>query len=339
MKPRPRLSARLLLPLLGLIAGCSSPANVMDPRGPDAALIANLSRVLFISGTVIFLAVMGLALFALWQAHRRGEDNELDPVVGRRLVVWGGIGLPILVLFGFLLVSVDTDRRSLASQYGDSEDVLTIEVTGRQFWWDVRYRAESPHLEFRTANEIHIPLGQPVRLELRSADVLHSFWVPNLQGKMDLIPGRLNTLFIQADEPGVMLGYCAEFCGDAHAHMQMIVVAQDPAEFEAWRASQLRRRERPEDPVLAEGYDVFMANACSFCHAIRGTLAGGRVGPDLTHFGGRRTIAAAILPNTPGHLMGWLADPQAQKPGNHMPSVPIEGQELQLLADYLLSLR
>jgi cytochrome c oxidase subunit II len=258
--------------------------------------------------------------------------------VGRRLVVWGGIGLPIVILLGFLVVSVNTDRRSLAAQFGDSEDVLTIEITGRQFWWDVRYRADSPHLEIRTANEIHIPVGRPVRLELRSADVIHSFWVPTLQGKMDLIPGRVNTLFIQADEPGVMLGHCAEFCGDAHAHMRMIVVAQHPAEFEEWQESQLRRRERPTDPALAEGFDVFMAKACAFCHAISGTMAGGRTGPDLTHFGARRTIGAAILPNTRGHLMGWLADPQTLKPGNHMPSVPVEGQDLQRLADYLLSL-
>ena len=336
---RPTLPfARWLLPLLWLTAGCSGDSNVMDPRGPDAARIADLSWILFTAGTVIFLAVMGLTLFALWRAHGRGEENELDPVVGRRFVIWGGIGLPILVLLGFLVVSVDTDRRSLASQFGDAEDVLTIEITGRQFWWDVRYRADSPHREIRTANEIHIPVGLPVRLELRAADVIHSFWVPSLQGKMDLIPGRVNTLFIQADEPGVMLGYCAEFCGDAHAHMQMIVVAQDPAEFEGWWESQLRRRERPSDPELAEGFDVFMAKSCAFCHTIRGTLAGGRTGPDLTHFGGRRTIAAAVLPNTRGHLMGWLADPQALKPGNHMPSVPLEGQDLQLLADYLLSL-
>lgn len=312
--------------------------NALDPTGAGASAIADLWWLMFSIGTVAFVVVTGLVLYALWRGRRAGENERPEPRHARNLVIWGGIVVPAVILFVVLVASLQTSRRLVTLGNADPSNALTIEITGRQFWWDVRYRDESPHLEFRTANEIHVPTGRPVNLRLRSSDVIHSFWIPNVHGKMDLVPGQENSIWIEAEEEGIFEGQCAEFCGLAHAQMRIILVAQEPEDFDTWRTEQLRRQDRPEDPELARGFDVFMSNGCAFCHAVRGTLAGGRVGPDLTHFGSRRTIAAGLLPNTRGHLAGWIADPQALKPGNLMPAIPLEGESLQALLTYMESL-
>jgi cytochrome c oxidase subunit 2 len=189
-----------------------------------------------------------------------------------------------------------------------------------------------------TANEIHIPVGEPVRLKLGSADVIHTFWVPTLSGKTDLIPGQTNLTWLEADTPGVYRGQCNEYCGQQHAHMALAVYADAPDEFGAWWDRQVQAADRPEAAAVSQGQRQFLLR-CGACHAVRGTLAGGRVGPDLTHLMSRSTIAAGMLPNTVGHLSGWVANPQFIKPGSKMPNLELSGPELDEIRSYLLTLQ
>jgi cytochrome c oxidase subunit II len=215
---------------------------------------------------------------------------------------------------------------------------LTIEVIGHQWWWQIRYLSEEPSRNFTTANEIHIPVGQTVRFRLISADVIHSFWVPALGGKTDLIPGQTNIMALEAIRPGVFRGQCAEFCGIQHANMALVVVALEPDAFRAWWDAQLN----PPPPITSQevktGETAFVQK-CGLCHAVRGTRAGGIVGPDLSHLMQRRTIAAGTLPNNIGYLAAWIADPQRKKPGNIMPKPDISAAELQQIITYLQTLR
>ena len=218
-------------------------------------------------------------------------------------------------------------------------DALRIQVTGNQWWWDVQYENAVPSLRVTTANEIHIPVGRAIRFDLLSTDVIHSLWIPNLQGKIDLVPGRLNELWLRADQAGVYRGQCAEYCGLQHAKMALVVVAEPPATSSAgWPriAPRRRRRRRAEQQ---RGREVFERGPCAMCHAIAGTTAGGRSAPDLTHIASRSTIGAGTLPNTRGHLAGWVADPQQIKPGNRMPPPGLTGEELQAVLAYLESLK
>ena len=203
----------------------------------------------------------------------------------------------------------------------------------------VRYLSDDPSQIVTTANEIHIPVGRPVMIRGTSHDVIHSFWVPNLHGKRDLIPSRITTEWIEADRPGRFRGQCAEFCGLQHAHMALWVIAESDDEFARWRERQLQPALPPSDPVKARGRDVFLNHACVFCHTIQGTTAAGQIGPDLTHLASRSTIAAGTLPNTKGNLGGWIVDPQNIKPGNHMATVDLKPEDLQPLLDYLGSLQ
>ena len=211
---------------------------------------------------------------------------------------------------------------------------LTLQITGLQWWWSVRYLDEDASRVFTTANEIHIPVGQPVRIELGSPDVIHSFWIPQLAGKMDVIPGQTNATWLQADKPGVYRGQCAEYCGAQHAHMAMYVVADTPADFAAWREQQLRESAVPANRAALAGRDSFVAH-CGACHSVRGSGAGGILGPDLSHLMSRKTIAAGLLPNTPANLRRWIADSQAAKPGSRMPSLGLEKAELDSVVGYL----
>ena len=217
--------------------------------------------------------------------------------------------------------------------------MLPIRVIGHQWWWEVVYPDTIPQDQIETANEIHIPVGEPVVIAFESQDVIHSFWVPNLNGKRDLIPGYKTSLWLQADRAGVYRGQCAEFCGHEHAKMALVVVAQPPAEFEAWRAKQRQSQLPPTDSVAKRGEQVFLARDCVMCHAIAGTPAGGRTGPDLTHVASRATLAAGTLPNTRGNLGGWIVDPQRIKPGVLMPPNQIAPQDLQALLTYLETLK
>jgi cytochrome c oxidase subunit 2 len=215
---------------------------------------------------------------------------------------------------------------------------LTVEITGKQWWWQVNYLDQEPSKNFSTANEIHIPVGQPVEVKLRSDDVIHSFWVPQLSGKTDLIPGQLNTTWIEAKNPGTFLGACTEYCGLQHAHMGIRVIAEPPDKFQAWRDNQLKSGKPQEASEASTGLAVF-SRRCAVCHTIRGTTAGGILGPDLSHLMTRETLAAGTLPNDPGDLAGWIADPQQIKPGTRMPQVELSGDELQSLTTFLTSLK
>ncbi|HXW00915.1 MAG TPA: cytochrome c oxidase subunit II, partial [Anaerolineae bacterium] len=213
-------------------------------------------------------------------------------------------------------------------------DEVIVEIEGNQWWWEVNY----PLQEFTTANEIHIPVGPPVELKVTSIDVIHSFWVPELHGKIDLIPGQTNSFWLQADEPGVYYGECAEFCGIQHAKMALVVVAQPEAEFTAWLEQQQQPAAQITEATLLEGQQIFLGSACISCHTVKGTNATGDLGPDLTHLASRLTLAAGTLENNQNNLAGWIIDPQNIKPGNLMPSTDLSENELQALLAYLESL-
>jgi len=311
--------------------------SVLDPQGA-AIPIADLWWILAGLGSAVFILVMLYLAFALWRgrAHQVALPNE--PAVGLsqggsiRPVILGGILLPLVVLSGVTLVTVRTLRAISAFV---TPDPLTIEVIGQQWWWEVRYPAHG----FETANEIHIPVGQPVAIELRSDNVIHSFWVPELHGKLDLIPGRTNRIVIQADEAGEYRGLCAEFCGVQHANMMFLVIAQPADEFAAWLAQQQQPAQPPTTALAQAGQAIFLAQNCLNCHAINGTAATGDLGPDLTHLATRRTLGAAMITNNLGNLGGWVANPQQIKPGNLMPAADgLTGAELQALLAYLQTL-
>ncbi|RIK57506.1 MAG: cytochrome c oxidase subunit II [Chloroflexi bacterium] len=314
--------------LLGILAGCSTAPSALEPQGPAAAEIAGLSRLLFVMGGAVYLAVMGfLGVALLRRSRRQGAYDEQERRTGNRILT-AGVTLTVvilLVVFGF---TVSTQvALSLPAKAGD----LTIRVIGRQWWWEVQY----PTQQITTANEIHIPVGRPVKIELLSEDVIHSFWVPELHGKLDMIPGETNVFWIEADHAGDYWGLCAEFCGMQHAKMQFLVVAVPPEEYDAWVARQQQPARPPADDLAARGQEVFLGGSCIYCHTISGTDATGRLGPDLTHLASRRTLGAGALPNNRGNLGGWVVDSQHIKPGNLMPATAISGDDLQALLAYL----
>lgn len=290
--------------------------SALNPQGPDAALTAEISWALFAGAAVIFVGVMALAAFAVFA--RRENASRLSP---RLLVVGGGIVFPAVTLFALLVYSL----ARAGALHPVEVNALRIEVIGEQWWWRVRYP------EFETANEIRVPVGRPVELVLRSADVIHSFWVPVLAGKLDMIPGRTTRLRVKAGRPGEFRGQCAEYCGGPHALMALFVVAQEPGEFEQWAAAQRA--------PAAQSHPSFLKN-CSTCHTVRGTPATGVLGPDLTHVGSRLTIGAGLLPANAGTFAGWIASNQHLKPGNLMPAFQhFSGEDLRALAGYLESLK
>ena len=311
---------------------------VVSDAGLGAASISDLFTLMTITGTIVLVIFCGLLLYGL--LHRRGRAaRRPTPVEEQRrtrwIVILGGV-VPTLVLLpilGYTMYTLD------ANDPGGRTPDLVVEVTGRQWWWEYRYLDPDPARVFRTANELHVPVGRRVELRLTSVDVIHSFWVPSLQGKMDLIPGRVNVTWLEATRPGEYGGQCAEYCGLQHARMGLLVVAQPADEFEAWAARQRASAAAPRDSLTLAGQRAFEEAACSLCHTIRGTRAGGLAGPDLTHVAGRRTLAAGVVPNSPGHLAGWVANPDALKPGTRMPRVPMSPDAFRLMRHYLATLR
>jgi cytochrome c oxidase subunit 2 len=258
--------------------------------------------------------------------------------VGRRWLLGGGIALPLVVL---AIVFGDTVYTLAAVEALQGQPAVQIHVIARQWWWQVDY----PQQGITTANEIHVPVGIPVRIQLESADVIHSFWVPQLAGKMDLIPTRINNVTLQADQTGVYRGVCAEFCGLQHAHMGFLVVAQSEGDFNAWLAAQQRPATAPTDPSARQGQRVFVSVGCVFCHTVRGLddksidRSAIDLGPDLTHLSSRLTIAGASLSQNRGNLAGWVVDPQHVKPGARMPNQYLNSEDLQALLAYLATLQ
>jgi cytochrome c oxidase subunit II len=252
-------------------------------------------------------------------------------------MIIGATIVTTIILFVFLISSFSVGR-SLSTRLAQNNKV-TIELTGHQWWWEARYWDGSAQNIFTTANEIHIPVGEPVTVQLKSQDVIHSFWVPNLTGKKDLIPGKVATLWLRADKPGLYRGQCAEYCGLQHAHMALYVIAESPEQFNAWLAQQRGAAVPPTAEAQQRGQQVFLNSPCIMCHTIKGTPASSHVGPDLTHLASRMTIAAGTVPNTRGHLAGWVVDSQGLKPGNQMPPNNLSSDDLMALLDYLQSLK
>ena len=312
-------------------AGCSYAA--LDRASPEASAITNLHWLMFwICGAVGFLVLASLAA-AL--ARRRPGPTEADER-RRLLAVGGATGVSTLLLLVMLVASVVTGR-AIATPAG--ADAIEIEVIGHQWWWEIRYPAAVPEDAVATANEIHVPVDRVVRLRLASADVIHSIWIPNVNGKKDLIPGRATSLTFRPRRTGTFAGRCAEFCGYQHAKMGLLLVVQSRDDFTRWLEGQRGPSVEPSEAELQHGRDVFLLGPCSACHTIRGTTAFGHKAPDLTHLASRSTIAAATLPNTTGHLAGWVVDAQRIKPGNRMPPNLLASADLLDLVAYLRSLR
>ncbi len=326
---------------IGLLGGCG---GALDPRGEGADRIAGLWWLMFWLSLVPMAIVVGALAWILWKRRREGGPEPERPPIGaadrrdRLVIVLGGIVLPIALLLPVAVAMVATVE---GEEQG--RPALEIGVTGHQFWWDLEYpRPGATELgegeTFRTANEIHVPVGKPVELVATSEDVIHSFWVPQLQGKIDLIPGRTNRLTIEATEAGVYEGRCAELCGLGHAHMHLLVVAEEEEEFQGW----LRQQSEPAavDPSTATR-ETF-ADGCGPCHELRGVYESdsyrGDFGPDLTHLAGRRMIGAGTLSNTREALGRWIVDPHGVKPGNRMPDVGLGGEELAEIVDFLTEL-
>jgi cytochrome c oxidase subunit 2 len=326
--PYSRLIVLLSVLPLPLRAGAQS---ALHPKGEVASRIADITWVMLIGAGLIFLLVMALLVLALC-----GPPRIRALLSQRPAIMIAGIAFPVIVLSALLAY----DLKMVTSLGRDgSPPAVSIEVVGEMWWWRVRYLAPDGQALFETANEIRIPSGLPVEFVLKSDNVIHSFWVPELAGKLDMIPGHVNRLRVQAEEEGVFRGQCAEYCGAQHANMMFEVQALSPAEFQLWMAAQRRPALEPENAQLRTGKQHFM-RACAQCHAIRGTGATGTLGPDLTHLGSRRSLASGVLPNNVGTLAGWIAGSQHIKPGNHMPSFNhLPGADLRAIAQYMESLQ
>jgi cytochrome c oxidase subunit 2 len=307
--------------------------SALHPAGPDAAIIAQLGWIMFIGGGLVFVGVMLACALSL----RRGR-----PVRPKVWIVGAGVLLPLVVLGALLAFGI---WRSAQLSQSSSQHALKVAVIARMWWWEVRYTNPDGGEDIVLANEIRLPVGQPVYLGLSSGDVIHAFWVPALAGKVDMVPGRLHGMTLQADRAGVYRAQCAEYCGEQHARMALHVVAQPPEEFQAWLKAQARPAHQvaAADAVVEQGRRAFAEQRCAACHTIRGdgaAAAPAGVAPDLTHIGSRLYLGAGTLRNQPGALAAWIADPHAVKPGVRMPaSADMDGVTLRALAAYLEQLK
>lgn len=343
-RPSPALGM-LSLPLSSLPGAWQPHESALRPASPQAGSVHVLFTVMLgVSATVYVLLLAALA-YSLVRARRSGvahdtgstPPGEVERMRRMRRAVVAATTTTVVILFGFLIADFSLGRASAVP--AREAQALRIRVTGQQWWWRVEYLDTAVSRRLTTANEIHVPVGRPVVLELASADVIHSFWMPALNGKKDLIPGDPGAVWFTADTPGVYRGQCAEFCGLEHAKMALVVVAEPRAQFDRWYESQLQPAAPPGDSVRAAGERVFLSAACPLCHTVAGTPANGSVAPDLTHVGSRLTLAAGTLPNSRANLGGWIVDPQAIKPGARMPPNALSGPELQALIRYLEGLR
>ena len=311
----------------------------MNIAGPRAEHIANLLG--FFTGVtaVVYVAVTAALVWALLRKRRQAQGASSSNLAAAdrssRVVIGAATALTVLVLIALGAADFFVQRYL----FKPPDNPLRVIVTGHQYWWEVEYDDPDPSQHVRTANEIHIPVGRPVQLDLTSRDVIHSFWVPAITGKKDLIPGYRNTEVLLADKPGLYTGQCAEFCGLQHAKMSLQLYAEMPDQFEQWRQSQLQSAKAPATDTERRGLAVFTQASCILCHSVQGTDAGATVGPDLTHIASRQTIAAGSLPNTPGNLASWITAPHVIKPGVQMPATALPPEDLAALTQYLVSLR
>jgi len=309
--------------------------SALNPAGPQASVIAAITWTFFAIGLVVYALVIGVCAWAIFRRRRTADnapetDNRLTWVVAAAVLATVAT---VIVLSGISVVA----GRGLTAPSGDN--AVTIDVIGHQWWWEFQYRGAMASELVNSPNEMHIPVGIPVVITAISRDVIHSFWTPNLQGKRDLIPGFETQMRLQADAPGIYRGQCAEFCGHQHAHMAFQVIAEPADAFQSWLQQQRRAAPAPSTADAQRGHDVFMNGTCATCHTIRGTSAGSRIGPELTHLASRKRIAAGTLEQTRDHLARWIVDSQSIKPGNRMPPNPLSPDDLQALLTYLETLR
>jgi len=314
------------------------PLGYLTTFGPRADPATTLTWGLMDISIAVVVIVTALVAVGMLVKRARTPNGDLPPVSrgGAGLTwIYIGVALTVIVLIGSMIwtVQVLAEINSPATK-----PAFTIEITGHQWWWEARYLSPQPDQDFTTANELHIPVGQPVLIKVMSADVIHSFWIPALTGKTDTIPGRVNLGWMQANRAGIYRGQCTEYCGEEHAKMALFAIAQPPAAFEAWREGQVAPAPAATDPEAVMGAALFNDH-CGACHTVRGSNAGGLVGPDLTHIASRQTIASGILPNTPAALGGWISDPQTIKPGAKMPATNLSGPQLNAVVAYLGSLK
>jgi cytochrome c oxidase subunit 2 len=316
--------------------------DVLKPVGPGAAHIDREFTLIFWVTATVYCLVMATLLVTV--ARKRSTldvipDPQPTTPASDRVATRAVAGAMIVTIVLLFIMLIGSFRTSRAMGRMNNENSLAIEVYGHQWWWEVHYSGDQPSQFVETANEIHLPVGVPIRIRGTSRDVIHSFWPPNVQGKRDLLPGYENELNLQINQPGRWRGQCAEYCGEQHAHMSFFMIAESKSDFARWLNAQAQSAPSPATPQTAHGQQVFLTHACVMCHTIRGTTAGSRVGPDLTHVASRSTIAAGLLPNTVGNLGGWIMNAQSVKPGCRMPPNQMSGAELQDLLAYLETLR
>lgn len=337
LMPHPHaLLATIIVPHL---VDAPTPLTFMRGYGSKAYPVTALTWGLLAISILVVIIITGLVVVGAWRRRVEIGGRVADVPVSRGASGVGpvaiAVGISSLVLLGSVIwtVVVMADINAPAKKLA-----FTIEVTGQQWWWKARYLGDAPSRVLTTANEIHIPTGAPIRIKLLSADVLHSFWVPALTGKTQTVPGLTNTTWLEANKPGVYAGQCTEYCGTGHAHMGFLVVAQKPAAFQAWLTAQLKSAPAPATAAALRGEKQFVFH-CGTCHTVRGTDAGGTVAPDLTHVMSRAMLAANTLRNTPANLAGWIADPQALKPGTKMPDLYLSGPQLNDIVSYVRTLK
>lgn len=316
--------------------------DALDAMGPQDVHFVDLWHVFLAACTAVFAAILLALLYVLWRTPRSGSATPPDltlvnqPEPGPRRHVTRAAIASALALVALVVASVFTDR-ALARL--SLTDAVNIEVTAHQWWWTARYVGGGPSDIFVTANELHVPVGRPVVVSLKADDVIHSLWLPNLGGKKDLIPGRSALMQFRADKPGIFRGQCAEFCGLQHALMGLLVIAEPPAQYEAWVQGQRAPAAEPQGAQAVRGKELFQSASCAMCHAIQGTVANAQHAPDLTHVASRQTLAAGTLPNTAQDLASWIRDPQKHKPGTNMPATPLSTEDLAALVAYLGGLK
>ncbi|UWZ84136.1 cytochrome c oxidase subunit II [Occallatibacter riparius] len=328
--------------ILLAVPGFPGNQSSLNPVGPGASHIEFEFSLIFWITTAVYIIVLAVLVIGVIR-RRHTLDTMPEPLATNeatekraRIGVTAAAVVTVVLLFVMLIGSFETGRA-----LGDmnQENAMPIEIYGHQWWWEVKYPNNDAYKTVETANEIHVPVGVPIRFRGTSRDVIHSFWAPNVSGKRDLMPGYNAEFVWQVDQPGRWRGQCAEYCGEQHAHMSFEIVAEPKDEFTQWLTNQAQSSVQPATPEANRGQQVFMTHACVLCHSIRGTSAGSRVGPDLTHLASRSTIAAGTLPNTAGNLGGWILNPQSIKPGCRMPPNQLSGTELQDLLAYLETLQ
>ena len=307
-------------------------SNALDPQSPLARAIYDLGIVSSVVFALIFIIVTSAITFSIFRFGTRAGEPDPTQISGNRKVEITWLIIPFLIVIFLFIMTLSAMNRADPPP-APSPDLV---ITGHQFWWQVDY----PGSGVITANEIHIPAGKPLSIQLESKDVLHEFWVPQLTRKMSNVPGQPNHIWLQADKPGTYIGQCSEFCGTEHAWMRILVIADEPAQFEEWQRAQLQPAQAPSTEVTVKGLAVFQASTCINCHAIRG-LAGAdlRVAPDLTHVGSRKQLASGMIDNTPANMRLWLKSPQHIKPGALMPDFNLTDEQLDQLSTYLSTLR